>query len=263
MAFIPATPEAQRVITDLLEEEFVDSAQVPDHLNKPRLTHCQRREIKSFLSDLNRKPRSQQEHSMKYRAKKHFILVGGQLYRKAGDELEDDEYQAAARQPPHVIMVKASYRMIRRIHEIIGLRAGVDKTWKEVQRQYYSLNKSAIAWVIRNYEACQVNTSSNIQAPVQEIRSSHVNERWCIDLTIFARGHGADCAGCTTAKSNLQPSFHHHYLSNLQDFLFPLFAFIADISPLEGLSEYLEKSLYAILYSLPPLSNYSNFSDTC
>ena len=61
------------------------------------------------------------------------MLVGSQLYRKPGDELDDPDDQAAS-QPRHVIMVEVAYSVIRRTHELIGPYAGVNKTWAEVQR---------------------------------------------------------------------------------------------------------------------------------
>ena len=113
---------------------------------------------------------------MRHCARSQYMLVGTQLYRKLWDELDDAVDQAAS-QPRHVIIVEAAYSVIRRTHGLIGPHAGVNKTWAEVQRQYYGLNKPEIAWVIRNREVCQANTSSIIQAPIQMIVSSRVNER--------------------------------------------------------------------------------------
>lgn len=118
------------------------------------------------------------------------MLIGGQLFRKAGDELDDPDDQAAT-QPRRVIMVEAAYHTTRRTHELIGPHAGVNKTWSEVQRRHYGINKVEVQWMIRACEVCQANTLSNIRPSIQTIRSSNVNKCWCLDLiNMCSRPHG-------------------------------------------------------------------------
>lgn len=167
-----------------LEIEFVKWAQSPIHTNKQRLTHEQRREYKSFLNNPDQKPRNQREHNMRHRARTNFILIDGQLFRKAGDELDDPD-KAAASTDRRVIMVEAAYTIIRRCHELVGLYAGVNKTWAEIQREFYDITKAKVAWVIRNCKTSAANVSSNVKALIQMIKSSVPNEQWCIDLVDF------------------------------------------------------------------------------
>ena len=177
---ITSDPAAMAALYEPLELEFLAFARHPDHKNAQRLSHFQRREYRSFLSDPTRKPRGQHEHNLKKRAATKFMLVDGQLYRQPGDELDAPDDQAA-NQPRKVIMLEAAFVTIRRTHEILS-HAGMNKTWGEVQRQYYGINKNEVRWVIRNCHLCQQNSSTNIKAPLQMIKSSCPNHRWCIDL---------------------------------------------------------------------------------
>ena len=178
-----------------IERAFLEWAQGYEHTNKSRLTHEQRREFKSFLNDPTRKPHGQKEQHWRQQARKKYEIVQGQLYRQPSDTIEDDPDEAAASLPRRVIMVEAAYSTIRRTHELIGPHAGVKKTWGEVQRWYYGINRNEVAWVVRNCEVCQLNTSStNRQAPIQMIKTSNPNERWCIDLIdMRSRPYGGFC----------------------------------------------------------------------
>ena len=175
----PLTADASRM-EDLfkpMELEFIRFAEGPLHTNAGRLTHRQRREYRSFLMDPTRKPRGQTEQNMRTRARTKYMLVGNQLYRQPGDE-PDDADGKASNQPRRVIMLEAAYSTIRRTHELIGPHAGVNKTWAEVQLQYFGINKKEVQWVIKHCEVCQANIQpSNNVPPIQMIRSSVVNER--------------------------------------------------------------------------------------
>ena len=161
---------------EALEEEFLRFTQGLDYINKTRLSYQQRREYRLFLENPSRKPVSQREYNIRHRARSKYILIGTQLYRKPRDELDNLDDQATS-QPRYIIIVEAAYSVIRRTHKLISPYTGINKTWAEVQRQYYGLNKPKIAWVIRNYKVYQANTSSNVQAPIQMIISSYINKR--------------------------------------------------------------------------------------
>ena len=95
----PAPPTSISVLHDdafdTLEEEFLRFAQAPDHTNRMRLTHEQRREYRSFLSNPSRKPASQREHNIRSRTRTSYQLIGTQLYQKSRDELDNVDDQAA------------------------------------------------------------------------------------------------------------------------------------------------------------------------
>ena len=79
-----------------LEIEFLRWANSPTHTNKQRLTHEQQREDKSFLKNPDRRPQGQREHNMRHRARTNFTLIKGQIFRKAGDELDNPDEAAAS-----------------------------------------------------------------------------------------------------------------------------------------------------------------------
>ena len=99
------------------------------------MTQAQRKDYKSWLSDLKRKARKndQKDRNAKQEAQKNFMILQGQLYRKAGiDELDADADIAMAAKPREVVMVDAAYAAITSTHERVGPHAELGPTWNYV-----------------------------------------------------------------------------------------------------------------------------------
>ena len=169
---------------DPIEKAFEDWAKSPRHKNQKRLSHAQRRDYSDWLKHPGRRPEkgNSKQSNAKFRAHNFYMLIGGQLYRKPGDELDQDADIARANEPRKVIMVEAAYSTIMRTHELIGPHAGVNKIWGEIQRIYYGINKKEVEWALRNCATCSRNKAGKGIAPIQQIKNSLVNERWVIDL---------------------------------------------------------------------------------
>ena len=88
-----------------------------------------------------------------------------------------------------------------RTHEIIGSYAGTTKTWGEVQRLYYGINKAEVAWVVRNCELCCRNRPSKVAPPAQMIRPPMSTSFGVLIWWICEHGNTDHLRGATTPRS--------------------------------------------------------------
>lgn len=101
--------------------------------------------------------------------------------------------------------------VIARVH-LKNLHTGRDKTWVELDKRFYGLNKSEVMWVIDHCAYCLANKATATKAPLEPIISNQIFERVQIDLVDMRH----------------EPSGRYKWVFHLKDhfakfsFLFPL-----------------------------------------
>ena len=134
----------------------------PLRKNKARLTNDERAEIMrvlyisndQYLAELKQLNREERQHmsNVHHRAFKSFFLQGTGLMRKA------ETLGATGKNPidvpaRRVVMDNAVFYEISVVHHAL-LHAGREKTWFEIQRTCYGINREEVQWFTTYCKTC-------------------------------------------------------------------------------------------------------------
>jgi hypothetical protein len=118
--------------------------------------------------------RTASDRNLHHWAREHFELreQGRVLYKSP-----DDDYKEYRR----VLWPSEVFDTIARAH-LRALHTGRDKTWKDLDQQFYGLKKSEVMWIISHCLFCLTNKATFTKAPLEPIIADEVFKRIQCDL---------------------------------------------------------------------------------
>lgn len=147
------------------------------YTSRYRISRQKRANIISWLTDTQRTPVNQTEHSQRHYAVHNFRYDAGTDILWA---LSSEKHQGERQ----VVVQEEILRIIEQEH-LLSKHSGRDTTWTSISKTYYGIARQEVIYLIKQCEVCCRKAANQSRGPLTPIISTELFERIQVDLIDF------------------------------------------------------------------------------